>query len=522
MLKAFSLVKFLIPQEQAVGLCLDGNLLRKAVVGISGSTISIKSLEIIAENDDKNAIYASCIASTKTIARSIEVALTKQKDVDATFGFEAEAHLPYPLEQCIIDKVSLGQNNGSTKLQLFSVLKTDVQQHLDALKEKSIDPEVLCPKPLALCHFVQRLYSNTGLHIALHVDRTETTCILVQDGLPLMARSHPMGLDVLEEVTYTNDEGQTQINELGLANVQQYLREVSRILLAFQNDFDTANLPLLFCGPVIENEILMQLFTSALSREIAPAPEEIPSKTYSWNDLLVYAVPIGCALSVSLEQKGQSVNFRKEEFAYSDKWRRWKKELAIYFCLMLLLAAGSFMYGKAKLVEQQVGIVQQYATLLQVMEKPTTREEIIATNPDEIGEKVYDLEKELQEHSDEMALHPDVPRVSDLLAWLSTHPNVVLAGDDPKAISLEALSYNMVKRPEKGKLKEHYQVRVDLEFSSPSPTMARELHDALLVPNAFVDPKTELKWSVHRGHFKASFFLKDRTKYPQQPQAVSP
>lgn len=522
MFKAFSLVKFLIPQEQAVGLCLDGTTLRKAVLGVSESTISIKKLEIITENDDKNAIYASCIAASKTIARSIEIALTKQKDIDATFSFEAEAHLPYPLEQCIVDKISLGKSNGNTQLQLFSVLKTDVQQHLDDLKERSIDPEVLCPKPLALCHFVQRLYSPTDLHIALHVDRTETTCVLVQDGLPIMARSHPVGLDVLEGVTSVDDDGQTTINEDGLANVHQYLREISRILLAFQNGYETATLPLLFCGPVIENEILMQLFTNALERQIAPAPEKNPSDTYSWEELLIYAVPIGCALAVRLEQKGQSINFRKDEFAYSDKWRRWKKELAVYFCLMLLLSAGSFMYGKAQLKEQQTTLIEKYATLLQVMEKEAPSDELLAMSPDELGEKLFALETELEEHSDEMALHPDVPRVSDLLAWLSTHPNVVLTGDDPKALSLESLSYNMVKRPEKGKLKERYQVKVDLEFSAPSPTMARELHDALLAPNAFVDPKTELKWSVHRGHFKASFFLKDRTKYPQQTVEVKP
>lgn len=185
---------------------------------------------------------------------------------------------------------------------------------------------------------------------------------------------------------------------------------------------------------------------------------------------------------------------------------------------MIMISFGAYMYGKALLKAQTSAHIEQYATLLQVMEKPTPQDEIIALAPDDIEDKLYTLEEEIKKTSNEMALHPDVPRVSDLLAWLSSHPNIVIGGDDPKAISLESLAYSMVKRPEKGKLKEHYQVRVDLEFSAPSPTMARELHDALLTPNAFIDPKTELKWSVHRGHFKATFFLKDRTKYPQAIQ----
>lgn len=516
MLKAFSLVKFLIPQEQIVGVSTDGRLLRKAFIRTSGSDISIENLEVDSENDLKGIPASSCIPSTKTIARSIEIALTKQKDVDATFNFEAESHLPYPQELCVVDKILLGQTTGSTSLQLFSVLKTDLQQHLDTLHEHSIDPELICPKPLALCHFVKQLYMPTGLHIVIHIDSTETTCLLIQDGLPLMARSHPVGLDTLQAITYTAEDGQTAINEQELENLHQYIREISRILLAFQNGYDSASLPLLFAGSVVENDILMQLFTNALHRTAAAPPEQIPSGSYSWQDLLVYSAPIGAALALHLDQKGQSINLRKDEFAYSDKWRRWKKELSIYFCLMLLLSGTLFLYGQAQLKQRENELIEQYATLLQVMEKPTAPDEFTNITTDLIADRLDPLEAEIKAATDEMALHPDVARVSDLLAWLASHPNVVIQGDDPKSVSLESLSYNMVKRPEKGKLKEHYQVRVELEFSSPSPTMARELHDALLAPNPFVDPKNELKWSVHRGHFKAIFFLKDRTKYPQE------
>ncbi|MCE5294327.1 MAG: hypothetical protein LLF94_06905 [Chlamydiales bacterium] len=520
MLKVFSSVQFLFPKEQVTGLCFDGSELRKAVLRLSGASVSVQKLETVTQNEEKSAVYASTVPSTKTIARTLEIALTKQKDIDATFAFEAESHLPYPLDECIVDKVVLGQSHGSTALQLFSVRKTDVNELLEALNERSFDPEVICPKPLALCHFVQQLYMNTGLHIVLHVDTQETTAVLIRDGLPVMARSHPMGLDGLSAITYVDEAGQTSINESELVHLQEYLREISRILLAFQNGFDTATLPLLFCGPIVENTILMQLFTSALEREVAADPEHFSQKNYSWQDLLVYAAPIGLALSIPLEQRGQSINLRKDEFAYKDKWRRWKKELTVYFCLMMLLSAAGYMYGKSVLKNQQTTIIEQYATLLQTMEKPINQDEILGMTTSEIQDQVYTLEDELKISKEEMALHPDVPRVSDLLAWLSSHPNIVIGGDDPKAINLESMQYNMVKRPEKGKIKEHYQVRVELEFSSPSPTMARELHDALLAPNAFIDPKTELKWSVHRGHFKATFFLKDRTKYPQQIQSL--
>ncbi len=512
----FSLFRFLIPQEQAVGISLDGDLLRYAVLQTSASSIAIKELGTeSAPATLKNATYSSCIPAKKTIARTMEIGLTKQKDIAATFTFEAETHLPYPVDQCIASYVILGQKSDSTNLQLFSALKSDLQEHLDTLQAKSINPEVICPKPLALCHFVKRFYKDENLHIAIDVDNEETTCVLSLNGTPLIARSHPVGLKALSAITTVNEEGEVGINEAELTTLHVYLREISRILLAFQNGYETLELPILFTGPIVHNHILLQLFSSALERQINPEPEIAANSRYTSEEILSFAIPIGCALAIDFEQKGKSVNFRKDEFEYNDKWRRWKKELVLYFCLMTLLSASFYAYGKVQLGKQHTALLEEYTTLLSIMEKPVLPDTIIAMTPDDLDDTLYELEKELKETKEEIALHPDVARVSDLLAWLSTHPNIVINGDDPKAITLESLTYNMVKRPEKGKLKEHYQVRVELEFTARSPTMARELHDALLAPNAFIDPKNELKWTVQRGRFKASFFLKDKTKYPQ-------
>jgi len=257
---------------------------------------------------------------------------------------------------------------------------------------------------------------------------------------------------------------------------------------------------------------------------------------------LTFAAPLGAALSKFYEQKGQSVNFRQGEFSYSGKWRHIKRELALYFCLMVALSGIIFTWSQAQIANQERRLLEKYSELLVTLDKAPQEQELLSLGLTGLDDKLEELDKELSQSKEEMALHPDVPRVSDLFAWLSSHPkvvvvdtseNVIAVADDEekseeelrqpedqskptKALALESLSYTMVKRPEKGKTNEHYQVRVDLEFSSPSATMAREFHDALLAPNPFVDPKHELKWSVQRGRYRASFFLKDRTKYPHQ------
>ena len=82
-------------------------------------------------------------------------------------------------------------------------------------------------------------------------------------------------------------------------------------------------------------------------------------------------------------------------------------------------------------------------------------------------------------------------------------------------IQLESFSYGMLKRPEQSKKQEKYQVKVEFEFTTATPKLAREFHDALIAPNEIVDPKGEIKWSSNRGRYKTSFFLKDKTIYPR-------
>jgi len=124
----------------------------------------------------------------------------------------------------------------------------------------------------------------------------------------------------------------------------------------------------------------------------------------------------------------------------------------------------------------------------------------------------------VQKIPDTFPLLPQTPRVSDVLAWLSIHPQVI--GDkqgkaaEKARIVLESLHYKMVKRPEQNKEKERYQVKIDLEFSAPIPRYAREFHDSLLTPNDFVDSTEEIKWNVEREKYRTSFFLKDKTVYP--------
>ncbi|MCB1213366.1 MAG: pilus assembly protein PilM, partial [Chlamydiia bacterium] len=112
-------------------------------------------------------------------------------------------------------------------------------------------------------------------------------------------------------------------------------------------------------------------------------------------------------------------------------------------------------------------------------------------------------------------LLPLVPKVSDFLEWLCTLPSSVEMANGKKRalIQVENFAYQFVKAPDKNRPREHYQVKVDLTFTAQESMHAREFHSALLEPNQFIDPRSEVKWSFSEGKYRTSFFLKDLTTY---------
>jgi type IV pilus assembly protein PilM len=488
-------MKHFFTKEKITGLYLEDNCLWKAHISGSLSKIEVETLEKVptegvALPPTQNLLCAA-LPAVKTLMRPLTLSLVKPKEIEATFIHEAEPLFPFALEESIVDKIKISASKTETRLQVLATQKQDIAHYLEELQEISCDPEVLCPKAIALSHFAKQfLPEKEDPFVIIDISQKETCSLLVQGDALLSSRALPNGLDIFGKEPLPTDET--------LENIHSYLREVARILISFQYEEPK---PLIFTGPIAEQPALIQLITSFLKRPQALLESRVP---------LSFAVPVGAALSAIFSQKKlSSCNLRKGEFAFTKSWSRWKKETIAYLCLMLAVSSSLLFLGNQFLEKQKAPVVEKYLNLLAMLHINPNQEEL---GINQIFENLELIEQDLGKQTQDMPLHADVPRVSDLLAWLITHPQIAGEG---KAIKLESLAYTMSKRPEKGKLKEHYQVKVDLEFSAPNATQAREFHDSLLTPNAFIDPKSELKWSTQKGRWRASFILKDKTQYPQ-------
>ena len=285
----------------------------------------------------------------------------------------------------------------------------------------------------------------------------------------------------------------------------QTLLKISYAICKYSRRQRVDDLMLTGIGATLKN--LSTVLCAGLNKRLM-APVN-PNWKASCEEMQTYAVSIGLALT-ALPSAQEQINFRQQELAYPHPWKRYRKPAAIYAGLCCLAGLSIFLFGQAWIGFQEDQLKEKYGQVLTVINKSyqTVESEYANKNPDQRQEGLLPLknftqgdlrnrlqfiEKQLQATPDIYPLQPNVPRVSDVLAWLSTHAN--LAAKVPESNSwqplmqIESFNYTLVKRPELSKKQEKYQVKIDLEFSSPTPKLAREFHDALIAPNDLVDPK---------------------------------
>lgn len=463
----------------------------------------------------KKHLTVTCLDSEEVLIRSMEIKLKKERDVDAVLAFQAEPLLPYPLENAILDRILLSQTDDGTLLTLLAARKDHVEQHLDKYHALQINPEVVSCVPAALTFFSNLVAADANPRFVVHLGHDWTTCILVKDGKLMAAQSTHANIEHL-------------MLDSASPEFDGFQREVARLLSAISKQSKTPEMnQVLFTGKGAANgkfceELCRKINKSAII-PVVPLGFEI-----SITELQRFAVAIGAALS-ALPFAANQINFRQNELAYPHPWKRLKQPIALYFALCICLAAAFYFFGKSYIEYHEDQERQEYANLLATMNKsyPDFEKEyerkmglandeprkIESLSLNEIGDRLSYLQKDLKESPDSFPLQPNIPRVSDVLAWLSTHPNVS-AKDGAPLLQIDNFSYAMVKRPELKKKQEKYQIKVEIEFSAPTAKLAREFHDALIAPNDIVDPKGEVKWNANKGKYRASFFLKDKTAYP--------
>ncbi|MEI8125213.1 MAG: pilus assembly protein PilM [Parachlamydiaceae bacterium] len=510
---------------------------------------------------EENLIVTS-LPTQDILVRPLELRLKKDKDIESSLIFQIEPLLPYPPENAIVDKILLSKNKEGSKLTVVAVRKDHLSQKLEKWKNLGIEPEVVSAAPQALTLFAAQFLPKETPFYIFHLGIENSFCVLIDEGKLIAAQAVPEGLNTILDIIskeISSDE-KTAFEELSKrhfnllhtsenasikSGIDLIRMSITRTIYAMGKQLKGREIDeILFTGPGTAIEGLIETLCQSLNKKrlsIEPFTQETQSETapkeITSKQLLTYALPIGEALSAIPGCKDQ-INFRQQEFIYPEPWKRLKHPLVQYIALCIALSISLVIFGKAYSGYKTGEIRRQYTELLDMMNKPYNQfedEYITKTTPqstqekkepvlvasltmEDIQSRLNYLEKEIQATPQIFPLNPNVPLVSDVLAWITSHPVFTKKQENENEVDdfvhIDSLAYTMVKRPEPTKKQEKYQVKIELEFSSSKPKKAREFHDALIAPNDIVDPKGEIKWSATRDKYRTSFYLKDKTVYP--------
>lgn len=567
------------PQSShALGLDLDAFTLKGAALSCASGTVKIDQLyEFFVESPVETEVFVKPLYTTEekatleelyddylvvtsattkdVLVRPLEIRLKKEKDIDSALIFQVEPLLPYPPENAIVDKILLSKDKDGSKLTVLTIRKDHLQQQLEQWKLLDIEPEIVSAAPQALALFARKYLAKDTSFYAIHLGIDNAFCVLIDEGKLIAAQVISEGLNPLIDILVQEKtlSRKTAFDELLKWNFNKPRSDDSPALKSGVDALRMSVMRTIYSlGKQLKGKEIGEILVTgsgaaipgladALSKQLNMARLALPDTAIgnaTQEELLVYAVPIGEALSGLPLYKDQ-INFRQQEFSYPEPWKRLKPPLIQYIALCVAIAISLFIFGEAYLGYQVGAIKRQYIELLDMMNKPYQEfeAEYTSKNPsigrtssdqgvsievltvDEMRSRLNYLQKGIQATPQIFPLYPNVPQVTDVLAWITAHPAFVSKQvseydkETEEFLHIDSFNYTMIKRPEPTKKMERYQVKIDLEFSSPTPKMAREFHDALIAPNDLVDPKGEVKWSSNRDRYRTSFYLKDKTVY---------
>ena len=514
---------------QTFSYFLDSDHLKTARLKMKGQEIEILLLRFFSKDqpcsdvkqlystgDEKSLITAGGLETPEVLLRHLTLPLTNPLKIRSALPFQLESLLPYPPEEAIVVPIAEKRSGKQTSISFFATNHSQISNHLEKIADRSLEPDVVSCVPAALHAWAQFAYPETPSLVLLEFGWGKSTIVCIRENELHLSLSLPIGLDDLllalgqdlpllskEEIEgVAKDIDLCQKNEKFpiLSNqacrIQKELERTVTYLLQKTN-LSTGS-PLALSGEVFSFFKLSRLLKEHLSSSftLLDPPQHA---LFAPSSLQTYAIPIGLSLN-ALGFKGKSVQFLQGKAVPASYVKKKLKPLFAYVALCFSLALGTMLIGSFWTHKREVFLFQQ---ALNFRDKASEQTGSRALLEDEI----LSWEHTLKEQKRPFPFEPSVPKVSDVLAFLSTHPQLTFSRTK-EGIDIKQLRYQLVKHPKVGRPNEPYETKVDLEFTATSPKLAQDFHESLQTGDQIVNPKEEITWVLKDQIYRTSFYLK--------------
>ncbi len=141
------------------------------------------------------------VANQRVIVRLLNFPRMEEQDLRSAIGFEAQDHIPMPLEEAVLDYVVLGPQDEGSELDSILVVaahRAMIEGYTSAVRAGGLRPAGMDVKALSLTRStLPDVLFDEGATVLLDVGTELSNLAIVQGGSPTLTRFIPMGLDDL-------------------------------------------------------------------------------------------------------------------------------------------------------------------------------------------------------------------------------------------------------------------------------------------------------------------------------------
>jgi type IV pilus assembly protein PilM len=463
-----------------IGITLEKAAFKVAIIKKEKTSVSIESLHAFPYGPDnvklfynlppfhtgKEILVVSGIDSSETFIRKLHIPLRERQKILAALPFQLESLIPFSTETPIICPLLKPLSKQMTSVTVIATTKANLSAHLKALKDLDIRSDAISCASMALMRFGRWKFAKENRILCFDVREEKITCVVCE------------GKDIiLSQTLPANQRGEISIELEKLA-----------IFLKQKGSIDEKT-PWLLTG----EDHLAEQISRAFPGEILHLEEP---------GVAPFAVAVGLALD-ALENDESSVQFCQKEFTPAHTWLNRKRKALSYLACCLGAAVLMATTGSLMLSKKQRILADRLQGYLSASLSNTS-----LASPEEIEAKIFDWEKSLRGQKNGFAFVPNVPKVSDILAWLSAHPSFSTEdGVQKEGIEIKSLHYSLTKYPKIGETSSPYTAQLELEFDSQAPRAPRDFHEALLKGDQIVNAKKDIKWQTQNQTYHTAFEL---------------
>jgi type IV pilus assembly protein PilM len=160
------------------------------------------------------------VSNQKVVVRLLDFPHMRPEDLQGAISFEAQDHIPMPLDEAVLDYVVLGPREERADLDRVLVVAAQremISRYTSAVRAGGLRPEGVDVKALSLTRSTlpDPFFGEDGAVLLLDVGAEITNLVVADRGNPVLTRFVPVGLGdfvaaVVELADLTEDEAERQ------------------------------------------------------------------------------------------------------------------------------------------------------------------------------------------------------------------------------------------------------------------------------------------------------------------------